>query len=189
MEIGREIYRRARLPLTEPVHGGAVGLAVGLYGGDVIVESNRAQVEAVPARVNGEQKIVIHPRLSPRRLNFAVARAIARIETGREDASLAGYLVAPTEAFGRRLAHVGVELPELAQPFAITETCAALRVVEVGARDGVVVTPERVYRPGRLLSWADDATVRSIARGTPRSVRKVRASDEPGRVALFSVAC
>ncbi len=183
-EIGLSLYRRAGLSPAAPVPGASVGLAVELYGGDVIREGVLGE-QALPLRRKGKQKIFVDGRLHPRRLNVAIARAIARIEAGREDEDLARFLLAPPPAFRLQFERVGLDVEELARPFAIPETLAAVRLVELGVCDGVVVTPEQVHRPGRLLSWADDETVRRLARGRPQSVWKVEL-DEPGCVALIA---
>lgn len=192
-DVGAEIFREAGCDPRNPPEGGAVRLAIELYGGDCIRESDRAQTEAEPGRIGSARKIFVAARLTPRRMHFAIAHAVARIEIAKRcidlDADkLAAFLVAPPVAFAERVDRVGLDLPTLAQTFAVTETCAALRVVEVGVGDGLVVTPAKVYRPGSLLSWADDGAARALARGAPRSVRKVRISDEPGRVALYRLA-
>lgn len=192
--VGAAIFRAAGLRLDAPPAEGAFRIAAELYGGDCIVMSERAQVDAAPAHYGGAQRIVLAPRLSLQRSHFAVARMIARIEIPKlgiaaDEERVAAFLVAPPRVFAARVADVGLDLGELADNFVVTQTCAALRVVEVGARDGVVVTPSRVHRPGRLLGWADDAAARAIARRVaPRSVRKVAIRDEPGRIALYRAA-
>lgn len=192
-ELGWEIFLAAGFRPTDPPKHGALRLAVELYGDDCIRLSERAQTEAEPVRWGDRTMISVKARLSANRTHFAVARVIARLETAKRSSSvsvekLAAFLVAPSEAFKSRFVAAGIDLPRLAESFVVTQTCAALRIVEVGEGDGVVVTPERVYRPGSLLSWADDEAARALARGTPRSLRKVPIRDEPGRVALYRLA-
>lgn len=192
-EFGVEILRRAGYGPAGPEVGGAIRIAVELYGGDCIVESARAQTEAEISRWGGKTYIVVHPRLSPQRGHFAVARMVAREEMRRagvvgDENALAAFLVAPTQAVRRRFYRAGLALPELADSFCVTQTCLAMRVVEVGEAEGVVVTPERVYRPKRCLSWVSDESARKLARTNPRSLRKVPIVDEPGRTALFKRA-
>ncbi len=192
LNVFRDIYESAGLNPDTPPSEGALALAVALYGASCLVVSPSAPVEVAPARVRGQTKIVL-ARMSPRRTHFAVARGVAQIELakrGRQDVDanqLAALLVAPPVAFSRELAATGLDLPTLATSFVITETCAAIRAVEVGATDGIVVTPARVYRPSRSV-WCDDHAARALAKGRPRSLRKVPIRDEPGRVALYRAA-
>lgn len=163
-----------------------------LQDGDFVITSRRAQVEGALAVVAGRTRVVVAP-MSPRRTNFAIARMLARRElrglsswTEERERELAAFLVAPSPSVRAAYAELGLNITMVAQRFAVTETCAAMRVVEVGAADGLVVTPSRVYRPGTLLSWAPDEDARAIARrAAPRSVRKVALRDEPDRVALY----
>lgn len=190
--IGREVYRKAARSPWEPPELGMVEIAALLYHGDVIRESAQAQVEATTAWVNGVTHIVVRKGLSATRANFAIGRMIARLELKQlgawsEDSErdLAAYIVAPREGFRARLYQVGIDLKRLAQPFAITETCAALRVVECTETEGLVVTPDRVYHPRGSLQWVRDPEARALAKGSPMRLRKVPIVDEPGRVALY----
>lgn len=187
-DLGREILRRARCREDAPEPGGAVAVAAQLYGGDCIVESARAQTEAELARWQGRTLIVMRKRLSVRRAHFAVARMIARRELEREgikgdEGLLAAFIVAPTPAVRRCVASAGLDVHMVADAFAVTQTCAAMRLGEVGETEGVVVTPERVYRRG--LGWVSDDDARRLAMARPRSLAKVALDDEPGRIALF----
>lgn len=128
------------------------------------------------------------------RQHFELARCLARHELLRvgtwsadREAALAAFLVAPTPAVLHLVREVGLDVEAVARAFAITQTCAALRLVEVGATDGVVITPQRVYRRGRALSWVSDAQARRLAaRGAHlRAASRVPLTDEPGRLALF----
>jgi hypothetical protein len=195
-EIGRSIYHDAGLRSLEPPRGGAFELAALLYDGDVIHEAPLVHAASDTARIAGRTRIVLRPALTIERANFETARMIARLklrEGGRWSAPLeslvAGYLVAPRDMFCDALLTVGFDTEALARPFAISHTCAALRVVECGEAEGVVVTPTQIHRPcGGLGGWMDDLTMRKLARSNPRSLRKVRIDDEPGRVALFRLA-
>lgn len=194
-ELGELLYRLGGFDVSEVPDGGAVDLAIALHGADVIVRPRHAVVEAALGRLNGRRQIMIPRFVSPARAHFLVAQMLVRAyladELATADAALeratAAWIVAPTGPFRARLHAVGVDLRDLAETFAITQTCAGIRVAEVGGPDAVVVTPAKVYRPGRLLSWVGDEEVRAIAsRPKPRSVRKVPVRDEPGRVALVA---
>jgi hypothetical protein len=130
----------------------------------------------------------VHAKIAPHRANFAVAAMLARHEIGHQDPvelAVAAYLVAPNESFDVVANDTDGSASALSGVFVITQTCATLRMVERGLCDAVIVTPSTVRRPGSMLSWVSDDEVRRIAKGSPRSVRKVRLTDEPGRVALL----
>ncbi len=196
-DVGRGVFAAAGLSPARPLRGGTVTLAAEILGGDFLRESERAQFDGCTAVIGGETKIVVKSGLRPQRLNFAIARMLARLElrasgdwTPELEGEVAGYRVAPAEAFGARVRVAGLrKMSELARPFAITETCAALRVLEIGIASGAVVTPSRVYRPRAGLGWVRDEHVRAMLKAAaPRSVRKVTIADEPDRAALFKVA-
>ncbi len=179
-QIGDEIITRAGFEPASPPPGGAVDVALRLYGPECIHRG--AVFDALRGRIG------VDLRLPPRRLHFIVAIAVAQIELHRmamvaSVELVAAQLVAPACAFRAELERVGLDLPALADAFAITETCAARRVVEVGGLDGLVVTPDRVYRDGRV--WLDDSAARALASANPRALHKIPIQDEPGRVALY----
>lgn len=188
--IGRDIFEQAGFTPADPPVGGAITLAVEIYGGDCIIESPRAQTEGEIARYKDREWIVLAPRLPTKRAHFAVARMLARLAIRAagvvaDERAVAAFLVAPPPAFRAKLFAIGLDLPRLADSFAVTETCAAIRVAEVGGDDGLVITPERVYRPSAGLAWVDDGAARGLASRASRSLRKVAIRDEPGRVALY----
>lgn len=174
-----------------PEEGGAYRIAVELYGGDCIIESARAQTEAELSHWKSRTFIVLRANLPPRRANFAVARMVAREEMRRagvrgNESALAAFLVAPTPAVHRCIEQGGIDLPRLANTFALTQTCVAIRIPEVVAGvEGVVVTPERLYRRG--LEWVAEADVRALVKTRPKALRKLAIVDEPGRVALYKM--
>lgn len=187
--FGRGVLERAGVRVGEVPRGGAVAVARKLHGRDVIRVIPRALFEATTGELFERPKIVI-AKMSPERSHWAVARMLARIElraanvTNVAENDVAAYFVAPRETVVS-LSQGGSSLDEIADVHAVTQTCAALRIVECGEADGVVVTPLRIYRPRGAMSWVSDDEVRRFAKGSPRSVRKVRITDEPGRVALL----
>jgi hypothetical protein len=194
--VGAAIYRAAGERPWAPPSLGALQLAMNIYGPDVFDESRALQSDAYPV-VDGDQtRIIVREGLHPRRRHFAIACMVARLELRRIGAwslhverALAGYLVAPTEALAIFVNEHGTALPPIARHFVITETCAALRAIEVGADGGVVITPAAIYRPRGELAWVDDATVRRLSQSnTLRFARRCVITDEPGRVALFTRA-
>lgn len=196
-EIGAALYQRAKLDPREPPRRGTIEIAVRLIGRAVILLQPRAMAEATVARVKGELRIVIRRGTSPQRANFLVGQMLGRlalkeeigVESLEQERAVAAWLVAPPEPFCRRLHAVGVDLQALAAPFAITQTCAALRAAEVEQIDAAVTTPDTVHRRGKLFSWLPDEGLRELAaKPGLRNVRRRAVSDEPGRVALFSRA-
>jgi hypothetical protein len=189
--FGVEILHRAGCRTDGPERGGAFRIAVELYGGDCVVESARAQTEAELSHWKNQTFIVLRANLPPRRQNFAVARMVAREEMRRagvrwDESALAAFLVAPTPAVHRCVERIGLDLPVLADAFALTQTCLAIRIPEViGDVEGVVVTPERVYRRG--LDWLIEDDVRRLAKTRPKALKKVPIVDEPGRCALYKL--
>jgi hypothetical protein len=200
IEIGERLYEEAGV--VGVPEGGAAELAVQLHGPRALYRQPRAMAEACDAVIGGKRRIVVREGLPAERANFAIARVLAKlaVETaawfrGLGDVErdsflreLAAYLVAPPAAVRAQLAEVGVQLRALAHAFTLTETAVAMRVAEVGAVTGVVVTtPATVYRRGPALAWVRDDDVRKLAAGrAPKSVRRVVLRDEPGRVALLA---
>jgi hypothetical protein len=117
-------------------------------------------------------------------------QALSALEQDQIARRVGTWLVAPPEAVRREIAVVGLDLRALGRVFAITETCAAMRVPEVGAGPGVaVVTPHEIHRRGAFPGWVADGDLRAIAeQPKPRSLRRAAIRDEPGRVALFARA-
>lgn len=196
--VGADIYRAVGLTGERPPVGGSAAIAVRLLGKGAIYVQPRAMTEATCATIGGALRVVLRGGFSPRKANFLVARMIARVwlfegsvgpdPTMRLEHGVAAWLVAPTPCFRVCLAQVGINVPRLADTFSITQTCATIRIPEVGGPDAAVTTPDRVYRRGRLFSWADDEDLRSLTRKETRSVRKIILRDEPGRIALLGRA-
>jgi hypothetical protein len=190
--IGREVYEAAGMPSDAAPDGGAVELALRLFGQEVIYERPKPMVEAGIAVIGGTQRIVLKAGISHRRANFLVAAMLVRLVTDApfslED-SAAAWIVAPSAAFRREIAVVGIDIGELACRFAVTETCAALRTFEVTARDGAVMTPDRVYKRGPMLARVDDVDVIAMTkRRKLASCKRLAIGDEPGRIALLKTA-
>lgn len=192
-ELGRELYDRAGLKPAQPPRGGAARIARALYGEDVIVRNAKVRDEASMGVLYGERRIYVRAKLPARRMNYAIARVIAKhelaklmdFEPGKAD-TLAGYLVAPDEDFGPLFDRVRLDLRAISEECAITQTCAALRVHEYTGQATAVITPGTIYRRG-LLAWANDEDVRTLAaRRSTRSVQKVKITDEPARSAVFA---
>jgi hypothetical protein len=189
--VAREVFRSVGASPDAPPSGGAIELALAFVGTDGIYVQPRALQEACIAVIHGKRRIVVRAGLHHRRAHFAVAAMLARLVGAHPnvEAAAAAWIVAPPQAFSRALSRLGVNLPGLASTFSVTETCAALRTIEVTERDGAVTTPERVYKRGSI-AWVRDEDVRSLAsaRRTLRSCKPHPIKDEPGRMALLKTA-
>jgi hypothetical protein len=199
-EVGAAMYTEAGLDAAQPARASL--LAKRLHGRDVLYLQPKAALEGALATVSGRRRIVIRQGTSPARANYLIASLAARLrlepmtwyqrlpaETQAALVRDAGaWVVAPDAAFRRRMWQTELDIHQLGAEFAITETCATMRIQEVGGPDTVVTTPERVWRRGRLLGGFADEHVRELAaRRSPKSVRKVAIQDEPGRVALVAL--
>ena len=140
-------------------------------------------------------RIIVRKGLSRERARFAVAHELAEwalrdeIDERIEDACnvIAAAILAPRRAFLRRSREVGkLAFDELASPFGISQTTAALRSAEVS------IFPLAIDCPGALhlrgpddWVWGTSTQIRGWARGTPRpGLQKVRITDEPRHMAL-----
>lgn len=195
-EVGLEIYQMARLDVRRSPDGGAVEIARRLFGGGTIEVVRTQRVDACVADAVRRPRIALRAGLDDRRANFLIGQMIGRIFLARmgvvsqdDEHAIGARLVAPTEEFRVRLGSYGIDIGALADAFAITWTCASIRVAEVGGPDSVIATPKKIYRRGKLLRWVRDEDVRAIAaKPFVRSVHRVVLADEPGRVALFRKA-
>lgn len=192
-ELGRELYERAGMRPSAPPRGGAAKIAKALYGNDCVVRGASVREEASMGVLYGERRIYVRAGLPVRRMNYAIARVIAKHELAKlmtfDSAmadELAGYIVAPDEDFGPLFDRVKYDLSALSEECVITQTCAALRVHEYTQKATAIVTPRTIYRRG-TIAWANDDALRELAaKRAPRSVRKVRITDEPARSAVFA---
>jgi hypothetical protein len=185
--IAQNIYKEAGLSADEPVLGGAAAIAVRL--GLAIYRQPHAAEEAAVASWGGQQRIVLRRGLELPRANFLVAQMLVRIagvEPGDERAA-AAWLVAPPELVRQRYHQVGADLAEIARPFAVTRTAAALRLGEVVGLDIAIVGQRAIHRRGRRFSWLSDDQLRALAaKRTTKSVRRVSLRDDGKAVALMA---
>lgn len=202
--IGSRIYRAATFHPSDGVpNGGAIALANRVYDYKIVYEA-KIVAEGGVHTIAGKTRICHRIGLPRARANFVVARLLGRLFLTAEDewhslhledqlrieVSLAAWLVAPPDCFRAAIQQVGLNLRKLASEFTITETAAALRYGEVQDVDTIVTAendPQHIHRHGRLLAWADQEDIFALARkSNPKSVKKARIYDEPGRTALFA---
>ncbi len=184
--IGRATLRRAGIEPTLVPAGGAVDVAIALYGGDIL---GVGAVAPDTARLVAD-RIVVRDGQPARRMHFAVARGVARLElrgrrgvAARLERQVAAYLVAPREALA--LVADSLTIADLGSHFAMTQTGIVRRLGEVGRFEGAVVSASGVLRFGTRM-WLTDADLVRLAGATraPSSLARVELTDEPGRVAI-----
>lgn len=105
-------------------------------------------------------------------------------DTEEQADALAAALAAPRPWYLQSLMNHGENFEALAHDFAVTETCAALRLGETTEAPVAVVAPERVrLRGGPQWAWPSLKRIRKAARGAARGLRRHVLRDA-GRVAL-----
>lgn len=192
--IGRDIYREACLdPFTDALAGAGFELVRRIFGPRSLAEG-RLMTEGAIATLGERTIIAYRTGLSRPKANFVVAKMLGRIfrerrglaQSSGAETELAAWLTAPSATFHEAVRELGLNIRALADEFAITQTSAALRAIEVeDLIGGAVAADDHVHKRGSMI-WLHDDMVRRLAKGSPRHVRKVRVTDEPGRVALFS---
>src|SRR5690606_40673448 len=134
---------------------GSIAIARTLLGPDCIARGGAASTVSL----GGRHRIVIPRRCSPAEINFLVAHEAAEWWLRREGYdgedvedvanAIAASLVAPRRAFAAAVQQHGHDYPALAELFCATESCVALRLVEVMADLVALVAPDRDRTRGR----------------------------------------
>lgn len=97
---------------------------------------------------------------------------------------IAGALLMPRRAMATA-SRDRLTLPELAERFRTSETCAALREAEVQRLPRVIVAPKHIHVRGpEEWIWPAETTLRSWAKRGKPGLRKTQLTDDPGRVVL-----
>jgi hypothetical protein len=95
----------------------------------------------------------------------------------------AACMLAPRRAYIRRLEETGEDdYGQMALPFRMTQTAAALRAAEVTGRRLCVVTPHRIYSRGQR--WPEERRLRRWAQQDLPGLRKTRLTDDAQRLVL-----
>lgn len=202
-EIAENIYARAGKSPARPPKQGAFTLLTRLHGHGVVWNVANAMSEGELALLRGRRHFMVRDGMSDERRNFVLARLLVRdelltdsgyqsmsvVDRERLENEAAGWICAPPAAFVAAMKATSKNLRQLSFAFMMTETACALRIGEVEPEAGVAVTtPVLVHRKGRRFSWESDEVLRELAaKSTPKSVRKVKILDEPGRVALLAL--
>ncbi len=155
------------------------------------------QAHAALVTINGERRIYFRRCLPPVLVRFALAHELAHWALGLDSStaeneaacdSLAACLIAPRRAFQTALRETGLRYPKLAQWFAATESCMALRVGEVTEAPLALITPKSVRVRGADFGWPSESNLRILARTGPLpGVRKAVLRDDRRRVALRGI--
>lgn len=187
------LYRQAGYDDGEPAP--VIALATRLLGPGCVqrVHAGALPGDAALVTVHGERRIYVRKGLAPARLRFAVAHELAHWALGdcstgvdleaRCDA-LAACLVAPRRAFLHALRETD-RYHLLAERFATTESCVALRLGEVTGEPLALVAPLSVRVRGEAYVWPGERELRALA-AKPRTpgIRKAKLRDDRRRVAL-----
>jgi hypothetical protein len=96
-------------------------------------------------------------------------------------------LVVPRAAFTARLRELGERWDQLAIGFDTSQTCVALRFLEVRDVPGAVDAPTQIRARGPARGWQSDETIRRLVRteALPIGLRKTRLTDDRRRVLLI----
>lgn len=188
------IYERAGLDPDEPVAPSRLARAI--LGADAvrIVPHGSFAQDGYLARVHERWIICVRKGLSRERLRFVIAHELAEytlrdvIDERVEDAcnAVAAALLAPRRPFLSRVRAVGHDWAQLALPFGMTETSAALRAGEAeGLPLAVVAKIVRTRGPDEFV-WPAESTLRAWARRPPPGLAKATLRDDPKRVVLLA---
>lgn len=188
-------YRAAGLDPETPA--APLELARRLLGDGRVVPVERCpglRSRAVLARVGASWRIYVRSRVEGAELRWLTAHELAewilrrdgcrseRVETLAD--ALAARLIAPRRAAARAL-RAGLDFPDLAEVFDVTQSCAVLRQGEVSGTPTALVCPHAVYVRGDAYGWPEEPELRALA-SKPRvpGLRKARLRDDRRRVAM-----
>ncbi len=184
-----EIYRRAGADPDEPLAPTALARALLGRDGVRVVPNGQIPRDAYLARVYDRWFICVRKGLSRERIRFAVAHELAehalrgQVAEDIEQAcnAIAAAVLAPRRAFTRRMNEVGQDWEQLALPFGMTQTAAALRAGEAHDMPLAVVSKIVRVRGPEAFVWPAEETVRRWARMPPPGPNRRREADRAGR--------
>lgn len=189
--VQRDLYQRARIDPDEPAN--MLTLAKGLGLEVHVLRPAPFPGDGALVRVYEQWKVFIRGGIERERKRFALAHEIAewalrgQVDEQIEEAcnAVAAALIAPARAFRARRNEVGRNWEQLALPFGMTQTGAALRDGEViGEPLAVVAKLVRVRGPDSWV-WPDELTLRRWASKPPPGLAKARLTDDPKRIVLL----
>jgi hypothetical protein len=144
------------------------------------------------ARVGATWCVFLRADLPASKRAFTLLHEIGHWAIGAEASeeecdALAAAMLAPRKAFLDALRTDGRGLARLAQRFATSESCVALRLGEATGKPLALVTPTSVRLRGASHDWPNERRLRELAeRRRPMGLRKCRLLDEPGRTMLVA---
>lgn len=184
-------YRAARLPDDVPAPG--IELLRRLVGAAPVISSVATGARLARAPDGGWVVYLPAGRWPTVRVRWLIAHELAEWLLERDGYrgadvemvadALAARLIAPWRAV-REAVRWGLELPEVAEAFGSTQSCALLRQGEVTGTPTALVTPERVYVRGSEWGWPDERSVRALASSERPGIVRVRIADARRRVGL-----
>lgn len=191
--VQQELFARAGLDPDEGVSPVAIARGLGI---EVRVVSHpKFPGDGALVRLHDQWIAFVRGGISRERKRFALAHEIAEwalrgvVDERIEDAcnAIAAALLAPRRAFVRRAREVGdVAFEQLALPFEISQTAAALRTGELQRVDLAVIRPGLVRTRGERLREVPQADLIRWSRGNvPNGVAKVKLTDDPRRTVLL----
>lgn len=178
-KVVRSIYRLAGFGSRYAVQLPST-LALEILGPDSIVSMPTLVPCGQLCQVGAQFVIGVRADLSPERAEFTIAHELAHwyirkfgLKVKRLEATcdyIAAGLQCPLSPFLRLATEKCASIAQLAFEFSVTQTQAALRIGEVANTPVVVIAPGRVHFRGPKFER--------------QPVKKVRLTDEPGRLAL-----
>lgn len=190
-----ELYERAGLDPNEPAQ--MLALARGLGLGVLMMMHPPFVGDGMLQERDGRYTVLLRSKVSRERKRFALAHEIAEwalrgvVDEQIEDAcnAVAAALLAPRRAFLAQANDVGeTNWEQLALPFGMTQTAAALRAGEVLGMTLAVVRPGLVrVRGSESWVWPEEGRIRAWATGDAGpGLRKAPITDSPRRMALVA---
>lgn len=190
----RDIFERAGCDPDEAVS--PLRLARALLGEDGVrvVPHVALPADGQLVKLNGRDMIFLRKGLSRERARFLIAHELAElalrgiVDEQIENAcnAIAAAVLAPRRAFSARMRAVGRNWEQLALPFGMTQTAAALRAGEADRMPLAVVAKIVRTRGPDEFQWPEERVLRRWATSPPAGLAKTRLTDDPKRVVLVA---
>jgi hypothetical protein len=168
-----------------------------LLGPGAVVRSSLKSVGAATFKVNGVQKIALHPKLPLPSARFCGAHETSHIllaEQGYNEPDieaccdyLGACLMAPRPAVHRMRRAFGDDFAAMADSVGATETWAALRVGEALGVNLAAISPAQIRVRGQTeFVWPGEDELRRIAKRGRPGIRRVKLTDDRRRTVLLA---
>lgn len=170
-----------------------------LLGADAIEQRTPAGMARPAMFIEAISRIVVQPGATGAALNWFLAHELAERHLARAGCdseyveqladAIGAALIMPAPAFRLALAHVGRNLPALAEMFRATQSVVAIRLGSVTGTPVALVTPRRIHVSGDAWAWPCEADLRRFARGRlPADLERRVITDARRRVVLTAAA-